>query len=62
MSGGRFSAGQTMESSSVVRVIEVKSPVVAQDGMAAAGMRRTMAYRLVSWWNFSFCGILNDQT
>ena len=35
--------GQTMESSSAVRVIEVKSPFVAQAGMGASGARRTMA-------------------
>src|SRR4030088_1583698 len=48
---GRFAAEQTMESSSAVRVIEVKLPFVAQLGMGASGARRTMAYGPGTWRN-----------
>src|SRR5437660_12331413 len=53
-SGGRLALGQTTESSSAVRVIEVKSPFVAQSGMGALGARRTMAYAPESWRNLSW--------
>src|ERR1700690_756858 len=58
-SGGRLSAGQTMESSSAVRVIEGKTHLVAHSGTCASGARRTIAYgppesqRNLSWWRLS---------
>src|ERR1022692_377480 len=64
-SGGRLSAGQMMESSSAVRVIEVKTPLVAQSGTGASGARRTIAYgppgsqRNLSSWRFSTTNTLD---
>src|SRR5215469_7584795 len=53
-SAGRFSIGQTIDSSSRVRVIEVKSPFLAHSGTAESAPSRTMAYRdLVSQRNWS---------
>src|SRR5580700_8848649 len=50
---GILSAEHTMDSSSPVRVIEVKSPFVAHSGMDAFGGWRITAYRPGSWRNLS---------
>src|SRR5579864_841946 len=41
---GKLSAGQTIEISSVVREMEVKSPWVAQSGSGSSGAWRTTTY------------------
>src|SRR5579872_4864891 len=51
ISFGMFSAEQTMDSSSAVRVIEVNSPRPAQDGKEVSGASRTMAYGPGRWEN-----------
>src|SRR5580698_1720618 len=56
-SAERFSSGQTIESSSALRLTEVKSPFVAQAGTGASGARRTLAYKPGSRRNFSFWDI-----
>jgi hypothetical protein len=51
ISSGTFSIGQTIESSSAVRVMEVNSALVTHSGMATSGASRTMMKVPASWLN-----------
>src|SRR6201987_5533554 len=53
ISAGGFFAGQTIESSSGVRVIDVNSPSVAHAGTGASGANRTIVYGPASLRNLS---------
>src|ERR1700758_2421635 len=53
ISAGTLSAGQTIESSSDVREIDVNSPSVAHAGTGASGANRTIAYGPASLRNLS---------